>query len=165
MEVSRPRLMSDMEANSMNQSGVNKKISCGWYWAACVILALTAIAHTGAILSGSPPPENADQAALQKLLETVQLKLPGANRTTHDLLVGFNWFFTLFFAAMCVSSIVMRRARRDDAALIRTVAGVNAFLLAPGLVVSLLYFFLIPTAMIAAAMICFIAAFVSLARS
>jgi hypothetical protein len=146
----------------MNQTGVQKRVRCVWYWLACAVLLLTAIAHTIAILQGPPPPESEDHATLLKLMQTCQITLPLTKRTMDDLLHGFNWFFELYFVTVAMTSIVIRRVRGGDVDLLRLVAGVNVVSLAGALLVSLIYFFVIPISFVALAMLFFAIAYVQL---
>jgi hypothetical protein len=126
----------------------------------CYLAFLTAILHlVGAHLVPQPPPPDDTGRQMQQLMETYKLGLPGAaDRTMAELVNGFSLLMSLHYALTGgLGLIVARRAAGDPllmAAAARALAG--AYVIA--LVISLSYFFIIPTICSGAVALCFVIA-------
>lgn len=119
------------------------RIGC---WAAFATAALHLVGH----FQGPMPPETPDQETLLRLLTTVTFALPGASeRTTMELMNGFSLSFSVLLGLTgAIGLIVLKRGTGDPTlfyAVARALAGGSAVLL----VISLSYWFLIPSVCIA----------------
>lgn len=117
--------------------------------AACVVMLLTAIAHTIAQLAPQPEPEPEDLKTLMRL--ATQYRLPDLNRTMMELFDGFGWWFSLSTAIGAMAAITVRRLRPSDAGLLRVAIVWLLALEGIGLAISLRYWFIVPTSFIGAA--------------
>ncbi len=120
-----------------------------WFTAACIVMILMGLAHLAATrLAPQPEPKPGDEATLHQLLKSYQVELPGAKRTTLQIMEGFGLFFTLASAAMGIAGIAI--AKQSGA---RRVAIVYAAALVAMLINSLIHWFIIPTSFLALALV------------
>jgi hypothetical protein len=136
----------------------------GWggkaFAAACAVNMLTFVMHTAARFAGAEPPQEPDQKRLVELMSSVQVHLPGATRSTQELLDGFGWHFGLSHLAMGVIGLAVGRTAGR-----RAYAGAAAVVMAVLTVNSQIHFFAVPTACMALAAVLYGAAFFLTRRS
>lgn len=110
----------------------------------CWTAFVTAALHLAGHVAGMQPVTPDEVRVIAAASEAV-LALPGATRSILDLFDGFSLTFTLFLAFWGGLGLMILRRGRDDAdlmyAVARTMAGAGVVLL----VISLSYWFLIPS--------------------
>ena len=131
------------------------KIGC---WSA----AITAAVHLIGFVSGGLKPENETEEALLDTARNYQFPLPGGTqRSLLDLTDGFSLSFSLFLATIAGLGFLIARRGVDDPILMgaatRTLAAFSLVLF----VISLSYWFIIPTLFVAAMALCFVLAAVT----
>jgi hypothetical protein len=125
------------------------KVGC---WTAVV----TAAIHLAGQLSGGPPPQNDTERQLNELATTYRFAFPGgAQRSFQDLMTGFSLAFSILLSAMgAIGLMVEKRGQSDQplmSAVARTMAGTGLVMV----VISMYYFFIVPTMCLALITICF----------
>lgn len=122
----------------------------------CWIAFLAAAVHLAGQLAGGLRPGNDTERQLLGLATTYRFAMPGgAERSLMDFIHGFGWSFALFAATMGAVGLVAASRGRTDGALARATARVLAAAGAMLCVISLVYFFLVPTAFLLAMTVCF----------
>lgn len=125
----------------------------------CWLAIVTAVAHLGGVMAGRPAPANMTEVQLFALAADYRFALPGADRSIFDLLDGFSLAFALQLAAMGATGLAVARRAGQDTTLMVAVARAFALATAALLVISLTYWFLVPS--VCLAMTAFAFAFVS----
>jgi hypothetical protein len=121
----------------------------------CLVLFLTGAMHLmGHLQMASHIPANDTERALDDLMKTYTRDLAGTPRSTHDLFMGMSLQFSLGLFALAAAGGMLSLARHPHPPR-PAVAGMMAFLVAAMAVNSQLHFFIIPTACLAAAALCF----------
>lgn len=126
-----------------------------FFFAGCVVQVLTAIAHTAAQLQPTPPAVNDGERELVRLMQEQPLVLPGRTRTMMELFDGFGWWFSLSLAVCGLMGLTIRYMRPQDVGLTRAMAFWMQILTAVGVLISLRYWFIVPTSFIGTALILF----------
>jgi len=122
----------------------------------CWIAFLAAAVHIAGQLANPWQAQNDTERQLLALATGYHFTLPGGtSRTFMDFMQGFGWSFALFVATMGAVGLVGASRGRTDAALTRGVARVLAAAGALLVVISLVDFFLVPTAFVLAMTVCF----------
>jgi hypothetical protein len=116
-----------------------------WIWAAIVVLLLTTAFHTSSFFVANVP-QNDTEKQLHELVTTYK----------KDLGLGFDpSFFDLFTAlSSCLSflcllsglTLILLIRKRASAAIIKGVVGINLLIYSAGLIVMLLFTFIMPIA-------------------
>lgn len=101
--------------------------------------------HLIAHFQGAPPAANETERTLWSLLTTYRFSVAGSQRTMWEFYTGFSLAFSTFSAFVGVLDLAVLRMRRDDAALLRVVAGLNAGAFGILLAISVVHFILPPT--------------------
>ena len=116
----------------------------------------TAALHLFGQLFGGAPPVTDSERQLDVLSNTVLFALPGGTfRSTSELMIGFSLAFSGLLAGLgAVGLVVARRGAAVDA-LLFGVARTLAIVWLAMTVLSLKYFFIIPTMCLALSTICF----------
>lgn len=115
-----------------------------WLLASACVMLLTAAAHTLGTLQ-TPKPENPDQARLFETMATVRLALPMApDRTMQELSTGFSWLMSIHCLTLGLVGVVVALGIRTGPG-VRGLTLVIAAALALCTVVSVLFFFIVPT--------------------
>lgn len=127
---------------------------------ACVVI-LFGVVHMLAIVN-APAPANNTERQLFDLMHSYHRDLLGSNRSTADLVQGFNVSLTLFSLALGGLNVLLVRNLREQPTLLKKLALGNVVWLAAMLANSLLHWFVIPTSFLAVAFACFGAAWVRL---
>lgn len=125
-----------------------------FFIAGCVVLILMAIAH----FAGStqqPPPRDETERQLLDLMTTYRMDLVGTPRSTMEILRGFSHFFEVASLGMALTGLMLAIGSVGDARVLRRVSIAYVVTLGLALVISLTYWFIIPTAFIGAAMVLF----------
>jgi hypothetical protein len=130
----------------------------GFFKAACWIAIATAIVHLVGYLAGPQPPKNDIERALIEQFETYRFDVPGGGRTLKEFMSGFSLTFTVFLAMLGGLNLLVVRRCSDDEALMTMLTRLNAACATTMVVVSLSYFFIIPTLFLAAIAACFVGA-------
>jgi hypothetical protein len=123
-------------------------------WAAIA----TAVVHVAGTIAGGMTPTNDTERQLLELATTYQFALPGgAGRSLVDFLRGLSLVFSVFFATIGPIGLVVARRGQADPFLMYGVARRAAIASAAVLVISLAYFFIVPTLCVATVTVCFAA--------
>ena len=128
----------------------------------CWAAAITAVVHLVGFVSGGLQPANETEQALLDTARNYQFPLPGGTRRSlMDITDGFSLSFALFLATIAGLGFLIARRGADDPVLMtsatRTLAACSLVLF----VISLWYWFLIPTLFIATVALGFVLAAVS----
>lgn len=129
--------------------------------AGAVLLLLMGLAHSLSLFE-RPVPANETERQLFDLMSNYRFNVMGSMRTSDNFLRGFSISFML--AALGFGALDLALAR-ERAGVLKRVAAINAIWLAVMLVVSLRYFFAVPTAFFAVALLIFAAAWLNLRRA
>jgi hypothetical protein len=125
-----------------------------WFRIGCYALIVTSVVHLIGHFSGPPPPANDTERTLLQLLQTYVIDLPGGGRTFEQLMSGFSLAYSIFMAWIgAIGLMVMRRT--GDAGIQRGLARINLLGALAMLVLSLTYWFIIPTAFSAVVLVAF----------
>ena len=129
----------------------------------CYVAFLAAVVHLiGAVLAPQPPPVDDTHRQLLDLATTYKLQLPGGpNRTLMEITDGFSLIYTLMLALTAGLGLITVRRSVNDPLLFRAAARAMAGGYIVMLVISLAYFFMIPTAFFAVAAAAFTVATVA----
>ena len=128
----------------------------------CWAAAITAVVHLVGFVSGGLQPANDTEQALLDTARNYQFPLPGGTRRSlMDITDGFSLSFALFLATIAGLGFLIARRGAGDPVLMtsatRTLAAFSLVLF----VISLWYWFLIPTLFIATVALGFVLAAVS----
>ena len=128
----------------------------------CWAAAITAVVHLVGFVSGGLQPANDTEQALLDTARNYQFPLPGGTRRSlMDITDGFSLSFSLFMATIAGLGFLIARRGAGDPVLMtsatRTLAAFSLVLF----VISLWYWFLIPTLFIATVALGFVLAAVS----
>ncbi len=128
----------------------------------CWAAAMTAVVHLVGFVSGGLQPANETEQALLDTARNYQFPLPGGTRRSlMDITDGFSLSFALFLATIAGLGFLIARRGAGDPVLMtsatRTLAAFSLVLF----VISLWYWFLIPTLFIATVALGFVLAAVS----
>jgi len=128
----------------------------------CWAAAITAVVHLVGFVSGGLQAANETEQALLDTARNYQFPLPGGTRRSlMDITDGFSLSFALFLATIAGLGFLIARRGADDPVLMtsatRTLAAFSLVLF----VISLWYWFLIPTLFIATVALGFVLAAVS----
>jgi magnesium-transporting ATPase (P-type) len=128
----------------------------------CWAAAITAVVHLVGFVSGGLQPANDTEQALLDTARNYQFPLPGGTRRSlMEITDGFSLSFALFLATIAGLGFLIARRGADDPVLMtsatRTLAAFSLVLF----VISLWYWFLIPTLFIAMVALGFVLAAVS----
>ena len=122
----------------------------------CIAAVMTAVVHLAGHVAGPPPPGNDIEHELTRLATTYAYALPGgANRTLMDLVDGYSLTFTVLLSVVGGVGYIVQKRSGADAVLMTSVARALAGACAVLLVISLTYFFIVPTIFIALVTVCF----------
>lgn len=129
-----------------------------FFTAGAILLLLIGVVHSTSFFE-TPRPANDTEKELFTLMRDYHFNLGGSSRSMNDLLRGFSMSFMLAALAFGGLDLVVRRERTG---LLKHVALMNALWLAAMIVVSLRYFFIVPTSFLAVTLLAFILAWVKL---
>lgn len=121
----------------------------------CIVLILTAAAHTAAHLKGPETPASEDQAQMLRLMQSVQLDIFSVKRTMMQITSGFSWHFSASLALIGAMGIALWWCRRGDRGMMRLVAAFYAVFLIVMTAMSAALFPPPPTAFFAVAALLF----------
>jgi hypothetical protein len=115
-------------------------------WAAIV----TAVAHLVGHVSGPAGPTDEAGRELAELATTYPIPLPdGSTRVLMDLYAGFSLTFVVFLAFVGGVGLMVRARCRDDVVMMTAVARAAAAAGSVMVAISLLYWFIVPSLMLA----------------
>jgi hypothetical protein len=116
----------------------------------CWVAVVAAVAHLVGPLADGPASAGDDQRRLVDLAEATPFAMPlGGERTFVDLFEGAGLAVALLLAVLGIVGLVVEKRGRHDGALMIAVARAMALGSAALLVISLVYWFLIPSLLIA----------------
>jgi hypothetical protein len=122
----------------------------------CWVSLATAGLHLAGLVVAPLPGASGPAGDALRAAATAVLVFPdGTERALGDVLVGFSLAYALFIAAVGGVGLAVSRRGRDRMALMADVSRVLALCCLALLLVSLTYFFLIPTLLIAVMLVCF----------
>lgn len=119
--------------------------------AGLVVIALFGAAHLAGHLAGPPTPATEDEATLLRLMSTV--RRPPIDRTMMEIVDGFSLFLSAAPWLLAAIGLALRPLARANPVAMRRVIAVYALGVTAFLVISMVYWFLAPTAMLAGAAI------------
>jgi hypothetical protein len=131
------------------------------FLAGAILLIVMGLVHSLSLVK-APVPSNDTERQLLGLMSSYKFDLLGSLRSMQNLMTGFSISFML--AALGLGAVDLS-LRRQPAALLKRIAIVNTLWLAAMTAVSLRYFFAAPTSFLAAALILFLLAALTLPRS
>ena len=123
-----------------------------------IVLVLAGLVHSLSFFE-NPVPANDKEKQLLDLMANYRFDLAGSMRSMDNLMLGFSVSFMLAVIVMGVLGLIMVRER---VGLVKRVALIDAIWLAAMNVVSLRYFFVVPTAFLAIALLMFVGAWIKL---
>jgi len=126
-----------------------------------VFLLLLGVVHSLSLF-GKPVPANDTERQLLDLMSNYRFNVMGSMRSMDNFLRGFSMSFMV--AAFCFGALDLVLAR-EPAGLLKRVAFVNAIWLCVMILVSLRYFFVVPTAFLIVALLIFATAWLKLVQS
>ena len=124
-----------------------------WFQAACVILALLGIVHSGSYLTSPPPPANATEKTLNELMSGYRTDMMGVQRSQGDLFTGFLISFSVLPLTIAAAGLALAPVVNQTA--LARLAAVNFIGLAVMTGVSIYWWFHAPTAFLLLSAICF----------
>ena len=128
------------------------------FMVASVVMILTCVAHTAAQLANHQEPRNEAERRLMDAMSTVPIELPGARRVMLDLFNGFGWHYSLSMLVLGVIGLIMARGNPANRRVFAGAAGVS---MAAFTVNSVIFFFIIPTALMGSAAVLYAATFLT----
>ena len=129
--------------------------------AGAVALIILGFVHSVSLFE-KPVPANATERQLAELRAEYRFNILGSTRTMDNFLHGFSISFMLSVIGLGALDLVLCRER---SALLKRIALINTLWLAAMTVTSLRYFFAIPTAFLAAALLLFELAWMTLSKA
>lgn len=129
--------------------------------AGAVALVILGFVHSVSLFE-KPAPANATERQLAELMAGYRFNILGSTRTMDNFLHGFSISFMLSAIGLGALDLVLCRERP---ALLKRIALINTVWLAAMTVTSLRYFFAIPTAFLAAALLLFELAWMTLSKA
>jgi len=150
-----------MPAPASKAPSPNERRGRRLFLAGALLLIVMGLVHSLSLVK-APVPSNDTERQLLDLMFNYRFNLLGSMRSMQDLMTGYSIAFLL--AALGLGAVDLS-LRREPAELIKRIAIVNALWLAAMTAVSLRYFFAAPTSFLAAALILFLLAAVTLPRT
>lgn len=132
-----------------------------WFKAGCWAALATAVVHLLGHLAGPPAPTNATERQLLTLFEGYRFPLPGPDRSLAEFMAGFSLIFCVFMAMLGGLNLLVVRRAVADGALMATLTQLNVACGVTATAISLTYFFVVPTILIAVVTVCFAGALVA----
>ena len=131
------------------------------FMAGAILLIVMGLVHSLSLVR-APVPSNDTERQLRDLMSDYKFDLLGSMRSMQNLMTGFSISFML--AALGLGAVDLS-LWREPAELIKRIAIVNTLWLAVMTAVSVRYFFAAPTSFLAAALILFLLATLTLPRT
>lgn len=129
----------------MNSPG-SGRAGLGSYRAACVVLWLTAVMHSVAMLTTAPDFPGEDGKELSRLMTDYKLALPGRERSMHELHRGFSWQFTAGLFGIGLIAAAVGWSSACPATIRRRLCWACCVTLAVFVLIAWKYFFVVPLA-------------------
>jgi hypothetical protein len=129
-----------------------------------LILVLTGLAHAMGELSGPPQARNDTERQLLDLMTHYEFDIAGRTLTTGRIVSGYSWFMAATLVIIGVGAFFMMRGAATHSAK-RTVAGFLVTFSAAIFVIAVIFWFIIPIAMIGLAFTCFAGGFLASLRA
>jgi len=124
------------------------KLGC---WVACATAVVLLVGH----IAGPLPPASGLDSQVRAAAASRLTFSDGAERSLPDLLNGFSLVYALLAATIGGVGLAVARRGGNDAALMAAVSRALALVCLGWLAISLAYFFLPPTLLIAVMLVCF----------
>ena len=121
------------------------------FTAGTILLLLIGLVHALSLF-GTPTPANDTEKQLFSLMRDYHFNLMGSSRSMNDLMRGFSMAFMLAAFGFGVFDLVLRKERTE---LLKRVTLVNILWLAAMMILSLRYFFAVPTSFLSTTLILF----------
>jgi len=118
-----------------------------WFKAACYILIASALVHSLSFLTPAPAPVDATEATLQDLVAHYKKDMMGAQQSLGDIVHGFLISFSILPFPMAATGLIV--ARGSERATVGRIAATYAAGLLVMTGVSIVWWFLAPTAFLA----------------
>jgi len=131
------------------------------FMAGAILLIVMSLVHSLSLVK-APVPSNDTERQLRDLMSDYKFDLLGSMRSMQNLMTGFSISFML--AALGLGAVDLS-LWREPAELVKRIAIVNTLWLAVMTAVSVRYFFAAPTSFLAAALILFLLATLTLPRT
>ena len=119
---------------------------------------VTAIVHLVAHVAGPSEPANEAERAFVEQFRTLRFEVPGGSRTMYEFMRGFSLMESVFYGMFGGLNLLIVRRARDDAPLMAAVTRLDAACAITMVIISLTYFFIVPTVLFALVAVCFVAA-------
>src|SRR5215470_478845 len=116
------------------------------FTAGTILLLLIGLVHAFSLV-GTPTPANDTEKQLFSLMHDYHFNLMGSSRSMDDLMRGFSTSFMLAAFGFGIFDLVIRKQQPTE--LLKRVALVNILWLATMMILSLRYFFAMPTSFFA----------------
>ena len=121
------------------------------FTAGTILLLLIGLVHALSLF-GTPTPANDTEKQLFSLMRDYHFNLMGSSRSMNDLMRGFSMAFMLAAFGFGVFDLVLRKERTE---LLKRVTLVNILWVAAMMILSLRYFFAVPTSFLSTTLILF----------
>lgn len=152
--------MPDASAALKTQSP-NERRGRHLFTAGAILLIVMGLVHSLSLIK-APVPANDTERQLLDLMSNYKFDLMGSLRSMQNLMTGFSISFMLAALGLGAVDFALRRERAE---LLKRIALVNALWLAAMTTVSLRYFFAAPTSFLAAALLIFLLATLTLPQT
>src|SRR6516164_7910850 len=121
------------------------------FTAGTMLLLLIGLVHSLSLI-GTPTPANDTEKQLLSLMRDYHFNLMGSSRSMNDLMRGFSMAFMFAALGFGIFDLVLRNERTE---LLKRIALVNILWLGAMMILSLRYFFAVPTSFLATTLILF----------
>ncbi len=133
---------------------MNDKLGRRLFLAGAIVLTLAGLVHSLSLI-GKPVPANDTERQLMDLMVSYKFNLMGSMRSMDNFLRGFSFSFMVGILAMAGVDLGLSRERTG---VLKRLALINAIWLATMTVISLRYFFVMPTSFLVVALTMFVLA-------
>lgn len=117
-----------------------------WFRIGCWVAVITAVFHLAGHIAGPPEPANETERTLTQLATEYRIAMPGGGeRSLMDFLDGFSLAFAVSLAVMGAVGLSVVKRAADDRLLMMAVSRALAAGSLALLVVSLTYWFIVPS--------------------
>ncbi len=117
---------------------------------------VAAVVHLIGHIAGPAPAANDTEQQLFTLMTSYHFALPGGSeRTMTEFMSGYSLACAVLFATIGVLGLVVAKRGQHDSELMYVTARTSAIASAAVLIISLMYFFIVPTMLLAAVTLCF----------
>ncbi|MHC5024086.1 MAG: LIC_13387 family protein [Planctomycetota bacterium] len=127
---------------------------------AAILMLVAGAAHLWAHFAPPPPPVDETEEEMWRLVTEYERNLMGSPRTLMDLMKGFSLCFSLLLLFGGATNLVLMGLRPRDQGLGRALVLLSTIMISATLAISMFYFFLAPTFLLALTLLPLLAAVV-----